>query len=159
MDKKMDMRRRDRQLSEEETREVLQQGEYGVLSTVCPDGTPYGVPLNFALEDGRIYLHCANAEGQKIVNLQHCPDACFTVVSSTKLLPEKFSTLYRSAIVCGRVSTVEDDEEKRQGLEAILRKYSPEFIESGLKYIEAAFKAVRVLRLDVASISGKGRKQ
>ena len=54
---------------------------------------------------------------------------------------------------------MEDDEEKRQGLEALLRKYSPEFIESGLKYIEAAFKAVRVLRLDVASISGKGRKQ
>ena len=159
MEEKMDMRRKDRQLSEEETREVLQQGEYGVLSTVCTDGTPYGVPLNFALEDGRIYLHCANAEGQKIVNLQHCPDACFTIVSSTKLLPEKFSTLYRSAIVCGRVSTVEDDEEKRQGLEALLRKYSPEFIESGLKYIEAAFKAVRVLRLDVASISGKGRKQ
>ena len=84
MDKKMDMRRRDRQLSEEEAREVLQQAQYGVLSTVCPDGTPYGVPLNFALEDGRIYLHGANAEGQKIVNLRHCPDACFTVVSSTK---------------------------------------------------------------------------
>ena len=31
MEEKMDMRRKDRQLSEEETREVLQQGEYGVL--------------------------------------------------------------------------------------------------------------------------------
>ena len=35
------MRKKERQLGEAETMALLQKGEYGVLSTVGPDGFPY----------------------------------------------------------------------------------------------------------------------
>ena len=36
------MRRKDRQVSDEEAMAYLKAAEYGVLSTVGPDGEPYG---------------------------------------------------------------------------------------------------------------------
>ena len=41
-----EMRRKDREISEEEACQLLATGEYGVLSTVGSDGEPYGVPLS-----------------------------------------------------------------------------------------------------------------
>ena len=159
METNTEMRRKDRLLTEGEAWEVLRGGEHGVLSTLCPDGTPYGVPLSFAVKDRAVYFHGANAESRKVANIQHCPNACFTVVGSTKLLPAEFGTLYMSAVAFGRVRIVEDDAEKRLALEALLHKYSPEHVESGMKYIASAFQAVRVLCLDVETLTGKGRKQ
>ena len=46
------MRRKDRQVSDEEAMAYLKAAEYGVLSTVGPDGEPYGVPLTYAVEEG-----------------------------------------------------------------------------------------------------------
>ena len=45
------MRRKDRQVSDEEAMAYLKAAEYGVLSTVGPDGEPYGVPLTYAVEE------------------------------------------------------------------------------------------------------------
>ena len=39
-----EMRRKDRQLTEEEAMDVVRKGEYGVLATVGDDGKPYSVP-------------------------------------------------------------------------------------------------------------------
>ena len=39
------MRRKDRQVSDEEAMAYLKAAEYGVLSTVGPDGEPYGCLL------------------------------------------------------------------------------------------------------------------
>ena len=40
-----EMRRKDRQLPEEEAVRLLQDCRFGVLCTVCADGTPYGIPM------------------------------------------------------------------------------------------------------------------
>ena len=42
-----DMRRNEKAISRDECVQVLDTAEYGVLSTVSTDGTPYGTPLNF----------------------------------------------------------------------------------------------------------------
>ena len=44
-----EMRRKDRQLSEEEAVNLLETFRFGVLGTVCADGTPYGIPMNHVL--------------------------------------------------------------------------------------------------------------
>lgn len=154
----MEMRRKDRLLTDAEAVQLLQDAEYGIFSTVSEDGMPYGLPMSFAYEDGVIYMHGAKAEGQKIVNVKHCDKASFTVVSNTELLPASFATKYMSAIAFGTVSIVEDDE-KRKGLEAFLRKYSSAYMEKGMKYIENAIDKVYVLKLEVKELSGKGRKK
>ncbi|MBQ9910152.1 MAG: pyridoxamine 5'-phosphate oxidase family protein [Lachnospiraceae bacterium] len=155
------MRRKDRQLEDAETISILENGEYGVLSTVTEDISPYGVPLNYAFdaESMTIYMHCSSAGGQKTDNLRFCPKACFTIVYKTELMPEDFGTKYWSANVFGNVSIVDDTDEKQKGIEAILRKYSPDHVEKGLEFIRGTFDRFSILKLDIRMISGKARKQ
>lgn len=59
----------------------------------------------------------------------------------------------------GTIAIIEDGAEKQKGIEAILRKYSPEYIEKGLKYIEGAIHKIYVLRLEIRQSTGKARKK
>lgn len=49
-----EMRRKDRAITEEDARELLNTAEYGILSTVSEDGEPYGVPLDYCVVDNNI---------------------------------------------------------------------------------------------------------
>lgn len=149
------MRREDRAVDDLEAQEILEKGEYGVLSTVGADGEPYGVPLSYVYREGEIHLHCA-LEGRKIDNLKQHPRASFCVVSSTKLEPEMFSTRYESAIATGEVRELAG-EEKLRSLMWLIQKYSPEFQEEGAKYIESREELTRVFALHVERLTGKRR--
>lgn len=154
------MRRQDRQISETEAWTLLAEAEYGVLSLIRPDGAPYGVPISFALVDRSLYMHGAAEGGLKVECIRHgggSAAACFTVVGPTEVLPRAFSTRYVSVIVFGRARIVEDEGERERGLLALVDKYSPEFREEGRRYMEAARDKTLVLRLDVESLTGKGR--
>ena len=155
-----EMRRQDRKLEQDEVKEILKSGEYGVLATVTENGMPYSVPLSYAyIEDaGVLYMHCTADGGQKIDNIRVRPEVCFTVVSRTELMPEKFGTKYWSANVFGTMEIIEDGPEKQAGIESILRKYSPEHVERGLKYIEGAIHKLCILKLSIREMTGKARK-
>jgi uncharacterized protein len=150
------MRRNKRAISAKEAHQLLEKGEYGVLSTVDDNGQPYGVPLNFCVLHDRVYFHCAT-EGHKIANLASNPKASFCVVGDTELLPEKFSTKYESVIVFGEVREATDNE-KQAALEALVEKYSPAFVGEGQNYIQSSGAQTRVFRISIESISGKARK-
>lgn len=150
------IRRKDREISAEQARRLLSEGEYGFLSTVGADGKPYGVPLSYACIKGSIYFHCARA-GHKIENIVHNPGVSFCVVGRTKVLPDKFATEYESVIVSGTAHEVEGDE-KLNALLKLLEKYSRGFIEEGKRYIEQKDAATMVFRIDIESLTGKGRR-
>lgn len=149
-------RRADRTVAAGEAAAVLAEGLYGVLSTVGPDGLPYGVPLSYIVRDDAIYFHCATV-GRKLEHLDARPEVSFCVVGKVRTLPRQFATEYESVIVAGRASRVEG-EEKRQALVGILEKYSPEFMPEGEKYLAAKFDAVTVVRIDIDSLSSKARR-
>jgi len=151
-----ELRRKDRELPEAETRKLLEQGEYGVLATCGADGQPYGVPLSYCVIDDAIYFHSA-LEGHKLENLAANSRASFCVVGATEVLPEKFSTRYESAIVSGSVAEVLDDE-KQRGLEGLVDKYSPQYREQGLRYIASDSHKTRVFKLTIEHICGKARR-
>lgn len=152
-----EMRRKDRQIPNEEAIALLKQQQYGVLSTMGRDGYPYGVPLSFVYEDpGLITFHCA-VEGHKIDNLAYCSKACFTVVGPTEPLPEQFSTRYISAICFGTLREL-TGEEKVQGLLKFGTKYAPQFLEKGAKYTQAAKDRTRVYEMQVEQLTGKARR-
>ncbi len=152
------MRRSDRHLTDEETIRLFQEAEYGVLSVIDENNMPYGVPMSFALSDNAIYFHCSAAGGKKTSSIKHCRNASFTVIDHTQLLPQQFATLYMSGIAYGTVDIVQEKVEKRKGIEAILHKYSPDYIEKGMKYIDGAFDKIYVLKFEIESMTGKGRK-
>jgi len=156
-----EMRRQDRRLADNEILDVLKAGEHGVLATVMEDGRPYSIPMNYAFEEESrvLYMHCSVEGGQKIDNIRLHPEVCFTVVRQTQLMPEKFATKYSSANVFGRITIIEEGSEKQTGIEAILRKYAPDYMEKGLKYIEGAIRRIYILKLEIREITGKARKQ
>ncbi|WP_426350553.1 pyridoxamine 5'-phosphate oxidase family protein [Alloiococcus sp. CFN-8] len=151
-----EMRRKDRKLEPSAAEEILQKGEYGILSTIGENGYPYGVPVNYAYFNNTIAFHCA-PEGHKLENLEHESKVSFTVVGNTCPLPEKFSTNYESVIVFGRVQEASEDEKENILLE-IIKKYSPDFVDSGKDYISKSSKHSKVFKINIEHISGKGRK-
>jgi nitroimidazol reductase NimA-like FMN-containing flavoprotein (pyridoxamine 5'-phosphate oxidase superfamily) len=152
------LRRSDRALSEQQAYAILAQGGDGVLATWGEDGYPYAVPMNHVLTDGVLYLHSA-LSGHKLENLAYCDKVSYCVVTSREVLPAELSTQYESAIVFGRAVRVEDPEEKRRGLMALLHRFAPDHLENGLAELERDFNRTAVLRIDIHRITGKARKK
>lgn len=150
-----EMRRKDRALSTEEAEQILLKGEYGVLSTCGKDGFPYGVPLSYAYAEGILYFHCAAGAGHKLANILYENKACFTVVGHTKVLPEKFSTVYESVIVFGKVKL---SLHKQIGLAKLTAKYCTDYKEKGAAYAKAAADKVDVYEFHIERMTGKARR-
>ena len=153
-----EMRRTDRLLGEEEAWEILNKGEYGILATVGADGQPYGVPLSYIVKGNGIYYHCTNAGGSKQDNISNNNKVSFTVVGKTQVLPDKFGTLYESAIAFGEAGLVEEEEERSVIFREFLKKYSAGFLAEGEKYIESAGPKANIVKITISSLTGKGRK-
>lgn len=155
------LRRKSRGMVDGDAVEILRRCNWGVLSIVGPDETPYGVPLNYALmENGRkktIIFHCAR-EGRKIDYLERRPQAAFVVVDDPAMLPDKFSTSYASIMVSGRVEIVDDPDAKRELLKNFVRKLAPDYLERGDKHIEHRLHECLVLQMEIESMCGKRRK-
>lgn len=151
-----DLRRKERGITEPEAKELLERGEYGILSTCGPDGQPYGIPLSYCVLNASIYFHCA-VEGHKLENLAADNRVSFCVVGATELLPDKFATRYESVIISGRALEA-FDAEKQQAMEGLQAKYSAEFRTEGLNYIAAAWERTRVFRIDIETLCGKARR-
>ncbi len=150
------MRRKDRAITEDEANYILKTGEYGVLSTVSKNGEPYGVPLSYCVIDDSIYFHSA-LEGKKLNNIIVNKIVSFCVVGETKVLPDKFSTIYESVIVDGIIEE-SFGEDKQLGLTGLITKYSIDFLDEGLEYIKNASDKTKVLKLIIKNLSGKARK-
>ena len=151
-----EMRRSDRQLSEDEAMKILLNGEFGILSTIGTE-YPYSVPVNYVVVDNYICIHGSCKEGQKAKNIKKNKNVCFTVVGKTEVLPAEFSEKYESVIVLGKAEIVNNDV-KEKVLEAFLDKYSSEFKESGMKYIYNAKDKVSVHRILIEQITGKAHR-
>lgn len=151
------MRRKDRQLNREQANEILQQGEYGVLSTLGENGYPYGVPINYIVIDEDIYFHSAR-EGQKIDNILYNEKVSLCVVEKSEIKPKEFSTDYSSVIVFGKAIEV-GEKEKQKALQEFINKYSPAYLKEGKDYIEKMKENTRIMKIKVEHITGKARNR
>ena len=147
------MRRCRQQLPDPEVKRILAAATHGVLSLTDIDGEPYGVPLSFAYDGTHaIYFHCARC-GRKIECIRGDVRASFCIVSCDEIRPEEFTTYFRSVVLAGRISIVEDREETIRGLRMLSDKYSPG-IDCETE-IARCLNRVAVLRFDIAAMSGK----
>lgn len=150
-----EMRRKDREIFNEEIDGILEKGEYGILSTICENGYPYAVPLSYVYYKNAIYFHCAK-EGQKLENINKNPKVSFCVVADTEVLPDKFSTKYKSVVAFGEAGEV-NGELKETILFEIIKKYSAGFLEEGKKYIGKAKDHTKIIKIDIHHFTGKSR--
>ena len=149
------MRRTRQEISREENEAVLARGSHGILSLMQPNGYPYALPISYVYEDGTIYMHCAKS-GAKIDALNHCDKASFCVVDQDEVIPERFSTNYRSVIAFGTVSIVKDEQTRQHAFEALAKRYSPtESEEKRNAEIASGKNHAEILALQIEKLSGK----
>lgn len=149
-----EMYKKNGQLSDEETKLLLPTGDHGILSINGDDGYPYAVPINYVYLNGAIYMHSAKY-GYKIDVIKENSKACFTVILDSEVLPNKFTTKFKSIISFGKVTIVDNDDEKYNALEEIINRFSPDFKEGGLKLIKGSFSKTEILKFSIEEIKGK----
>lgn len=155
------MRREKSELKKETAEKILREGLFGVLSLSGDDGYSYGVPLNYAVADNKIYFHCAKT-GHKVDAMKRNEKVSFCVVDFHEVVPEKFTSYYTSAIAFGKIKVVEDndDPEKRRGLELLADKYSPnESAESRAKEINGKLNALVVPVIEIEHLTAKAARE
>ena len=148
-----EMRREDRAVPDDVTREILAESEYGTLATVNTDGYPYTTPVSFVWFGDCIYFHCAR-QGQKLDNIMRDGRVCFSAVTDTQVLPGELTTRYKSAVVFGSAELVDGDE-KRIALVQLVQKYSPQFLAEGKKCITQTGGDTAMVRITPTHITGK----
>jgi nitroimidazol reductase NimA-like FMN-containing flavoprotein (pyridoxamine 5'-phosphate oxidase superfamily) len=153
-----EMRRKDREIGRNDIDVILEKAEFGIVSSIDVNGYPYSVPFNFVAVENKIYIHCSTSEGSNMKNIRNNPKVCFAVVGETEVMPDKFATLYESVVAFGLAHEVEE-ERKRPILIQLLKKYSPDYMESGFQYIDKLIDKTAVIEITVEHIAGKARRK
>ena len=121
------MRRTDKERDAAFAMQVFRDSTYATLSLTDADGKPYAVPVNTVTDGQVFYFHCAGA-GMKLELLQQNPAVCLSAVSHAAIVPEKLTTVYRSAVAKGTAEIVTDPAEKARALYLITEFFAPEQI-------------------------------
>ena len=137
--------------------EILRTAARGTLSLTGDDGYPYGIPMNFIFEDGRIYFHCAG-EGHKIDAIDASDKACFTVLGEGTKNEGEWWLCFTSVVCFGRIRRVTDDDVRRHTLLALGAKYFPEGYDTEGD-IAQNWKRVQILELTIEHMSGKAVRE
>lgn len=146
------MRRFRQQLSAEETERILRNGKYCVMAVSGDDDYPYAVPVNYVYDGIAIFIHSA-AQGHKIDALKRNPKCSLCIVDKDDVIPEEFTSYFRSVIVFGKAHFVESVDEKIAALRLLGDKYSPGIDPEA--EIARFIKTVCILRIDIDCVTGK----
>jgi len=149
------MRRTDREITDRAWMEaVLDDAVYATFALSDGD-EPYAVPMNFAYDDGALYIHSAR-KGRKVDILEKNPSVGFSAVVGAELTsaeaPCAWDMRYRSVNGSGTAEAVEDPEEKARALNLLMAKYSG---RGGHVFTEKQLAHVAVFRVRVRAMAGK----
>ena len=164
-DERSRLRRRDRGKDESWVRSFMEQAPYGYLATVGEGGQPYLNSNLFVYDAERhcIYLH-THRTGRTRDNLDAAEKVAFSASGMGRLLPApealEFSVEYCGVNAFGTGRVVEDVEEARAALQALLDKYAPH-LHPGRDYratTDEELARTAVFRIDIEAWSGKQKE-
>ena len=154
-----EMRRINQNLSQEEVIEILKKGNSGVLALLGDEDYPYAVPMSYIFHENKLYFHCAKT-GHKIDAIEKWKKASFCVIEQDQVIPEEYTTYFRSVIAFGNIHVMEDEKEKRTTIEILMKKYSPNMDEEQNKNeINKAWKSLCMLEFNIEHMTGKEAKE
>lgn len=150
------MLRKDREKDSVFALDVLSTCEYATLATSNPDGTPYCIPISPVVIEGAVYFHCA-LNGKKLDNITRIASVCISAVRHTKLVPEKFTTEFESAVAFGKCEIITDEEEKIKALRTICEKYAASNMMNFENAIRRSLSKTCICRINISEITGKAK--
>lgn len=150
-----EMRRKKQLLSNNESVEILKNGNSGVLALLGDNEYPYAVPISYVYDNSKIYFHGAKS-GHKIDAIRKCNKASFCVIAQDEIHPEKYTTYFKSVITFGKIRILEDENEIRQAIEKLAIKYYPKDDEVNRNQeIAKEWKTLCMIELSVEHMTGK----
>lgn len=149
-----EMRRKRQLLSEKETIDILNRNTAGTLALLGDDDYPYSVPISYIYHDGKIIFHGAKT-GHKVDAIKKCSKASFSVIDKDQIVPERYTTYFRSVIVFGKIKIIEDKEEMINAVDILAQKYRPGFDKERKAEINHELPALCVMELDIEHMTGK----
>ena len=152
------MRRFRQQLPQEEAELILRSSTSGVLALLGDDDYPYALPMSHVYHNGKLYFHGA-MDGHKADAVRSHPKASYCVIAQDDVVPHRFTALYRSVIAFGRVREVESDEEKRDAIMALAKRYGAQHMPRGEAEIQQTWKRLMMIALDIEHMTGKESRE
>ena len=146
------MRRFRQRLPANEVERILRNGKYCVMAVSGDDDYPYAVPVNYVYDGTSVYIHSA-VQGHKIDALRHNSRCSLCIVDKDDVIPEEFTSYFRSVIVFGKAHFMETTDEKIASLRLLGNKYSPGIDPDA--EIARFIKTVCIVRVDIDSVTGK----
>ncbi|MCK5213680.1 MAG: pyridoxamine 5'-phosphate oxidase family protein, partial [Dehalococcoidia bacterium] len=101
------------------------------------------------------------SEGTKLDLLKANPNVCFEVDVNVEIVPGaeacSWSVRYQSVIGLGQITIVEELEERRAGLKALLAKSGglTQYSNADIEIPQHVSEATVILRVDIESLTGK----
>ncbi|NLQ12294.1 pyridoxamine 5'-phosphate oxidase family protein [Olsenella sp. KGMB02461] len=159
MNRPRPMQRRDRELSREDTIEILEAGGFASLATVDADGAPYVIPLSYVMMDGKLYVHTGTAHGHFYENVIRDNRVCLTVVGEDAPIqrPGYGATRFASVVAAGRIYNVDDPVLFKQALARLARKYWPKLRKEVGSIINNQLDVTAVWAIELDEVRGKER--
>jgi hypothetical protein len=148
------VRRKERAITDRaEIDAILYEGKVMHLA-MSLDDRPFLVPLFYAYDGHALYFHSAR-QGTKIEILKKNPHVCFEVSLGHGVIPSDkacdFEARHRTVIGMGAAVFVEDEQQKRHALDAIVGC----FTQKKFTYPAPMLAQTAIVRIEIESLKGK----
>ena len=153
------MRRKERKISDKAALETVIRDTFFVSLAMPTDKAPYQLPMNFGYDDGKVYLHSAQA-GTKLAMLRAAGGSMpvsLLFVAKASLMdngqenPCDLSTRYASVVVTGILEEVTDTQERMRGLRCLAAQVGV----ANRPFTEKDAAPVAVLKVTATEMIGK----
>jgi len=124
------------------------------------DGQPFVIPTSFGRKGANLYIH-GSAASRMLRQMKDGVPVCLTVMLLDGLVLARsvfnHSMNYRSLVILGKATLVEDPEEKLAALRALSEHILPGRWDDARQPNEKELKATSVLRVPIEEFSAKVR--
>ena len=153
------MRRSDREQSLEFSLALIDRCQHGTVAFATEDGAPYCIPLSLVRVGDKLYFHCAQS-GHKIDAISRNAKASFCVIDQDQIVPEEYTSYFRSIIAFGTIRILEDSQEKREAIEKLAVKYAPDDNDAHRQAaIDRDWVPLCMLEMTIEHMTGKEAKE
>jgi uncharacterized protein len=157
--------------------EFLNSEPVGRIASIDVNGYPQVIPMNFVylqandphvrqhgtIKSDAIYMHSHHV-GEKLDNIKRSSNVGFEVDRHVCFLPSYYfhptdasqaDTLYISVVIKGYAMTIDDNEEKAEALNSLMKKYQTEGKYESLDSYMPSVQQVTVIKLIPQVMRGK----
>jgi uncharacterized protein len=149
--------------SKEKMIDFLNGQPVGRMASIDKNGYPQVIPMNFVYSANAIYMH-SHPIGEKLDNIRRNRQVGFEVDQHVCFLPSYYfhprdasqaDTLYISVIIKGKAEIIQDNEEKANALNSLMKKYQKEGNYEALDKSMPSVREVAVIKVMPAEMRGK----